>query len=134
MVLTGDAYVIDDLERNQRHRDNPLLRRFAIASYAGVPLRLHQQVVGTVCVMGRDPRAFTDGDLQVLHDAAAEAADLLHRDGGPPRAEADLLREEADAQRQEADRVAGDRALAHSRAVDHALLSQVMGQLMGQAR
>ena len=78
--------------------------------------------------MGRDPHTFTDGDLRVLHDAAAAAADLLHRDGGPARTPAELLRVEADAQRQEADRVAGDRALAHSRAVDHALLSQVMGQ------
>ncbi|MBB2903643.1 GAF domain-containing protein [Kineococcus radiotolerans] len=128
VVLTGEAYVIDDIERDRHHRDNPLLRRFAIASYAGVPLRVHQQIIGTVCVMGRDPHTFTDRDLRVLHDAAAEAADLLHRDGGPPRTPAQLLREEADAQRQEADRAAGDRALAQSRAIDQALLRHVMGQ------
>ncbi|WP_432574039.1 GAF domain-containing protein [Kineococcus sp. SYSU DK005] len=72
--LVGDATV------DAEHRANPLVQRFGLASYAGVPV--HQRdgsVTGTVCVLDTRPRTFTSADVHALQHLAQQVQQLVHR-------------------------------------------------------
>ncbi|WP_433089158.1 GAF domain-containing protein [Dactylosporangium sp. CA-052675] len=80
-VLLDDApFVADDLARHPIHGANPIVRAGLIRSYAGVPLRLPSgHILGSHCVMGGEPHAFTGADLAELA-AAGDAAVAAIRD------------------------------------------------------
>lgn len=70
-VINGDkAFVVEDTESDARFRDNPLVTGVPhVRSYAGVPLTNPDGFkIGTLCVVDRVSRKFTDEDLQILED------------------------------------------------------------------
>lgn len=48
--------------------------------YAGVPLRIHGQRIGTLCLLDPQPRQFGSEQLQLLGDMAAMVEELVQRD------------------------------------------------------
>nr|BFE58033.1 hypothetical protein GCM10020063_025590 [Dactylosporangium thailandense] len=73
VVLDGAPFIAEDLAQDPAHSANPIVRAGLIRSYAGVPLRLPAgHVLGSHCVMGGEPHAFTDADLADLTTAGDE--------------------------------------------------------------
>ncbi|WP_433788518.1 response regulator [Actinoplanes sp. CA-252034] len=79
MVVGRDEPVlITDTHHDPAHRDNPVVVRLGVRSYAGVPLHDAAGIpVGTLCVLDRVPFAFDEGTLARLATAAAHAELLL---------------------------------------------------------
>ncbi|MFG1924257.1 GAF domain-containing protein [Cryptosporangium sp. NPDC048952] len=79
-VRSGNPQVVPDMCRDPDEHDNPLVVHQGVRSYAGVPLSTPDgQVIGTHCVIGREPREFTDVELATLSTAAAEVLTTLER-------------------------------------------------------
>jgi PAS domain S-box-containing protein len=72
VVTSGEALVVADA------RTSPILAaadlpEIGVGAYAGVPLRVGGERVGTFCVVDHEPRAWTDDDMVTLVDLAASA-------------------------------------------------------------
>ncbi len=71
-ILEKGALVINDATKDERFFDNPLVTEDPhIRFYAGQPLRtMSGQGLGTLCIIDRAPRDFSDEDLGMLADLA----------------------------------------------------------------
>ena len=70
-VAERAPFVVDDAGLDDRLRDNPLVKRDGLRCYAGVPLvTAFGAVVGTLCVAGPNPHAFTPEDVEKLRELA----------------------------------------------------------------
>lgn len=72
-ILTDTALVIPDTFKDSRFSDNPLvLDEPKIRFYAGYPIKApNGSKLGTLCIIDREPREFSDTDITVLGDFAA---------------------------------------------------------------
>lgn len=71
-VRLGDMLVVEDATQDARFRDNPLVTGEPhVRFYAGQPVFSEGQAVGTLCIIDRQPRAFSDEHRQGLRDLAA---------------------------------------------------------------
>ena len=80
-LMHGQTLVIPDLAADPRTADNPLVTgEPRVRFYAGVPLVVDGQAVGTLCVLDVAPRAGLDGDqLAGLVSLAEEALARITR-------------------------------------------------------
>jgi signal transduction histidine kinase len=63
----GGVTNIRDATRSQPHKGLPIRQRLGIVSYLGAPLRSASgDVFGTLAVLGKGPRTFTDADQDLL--------------------------------------------------------------------
>ncbi len=70
-ILEDGIFLIDDTEKDNRFSDNPLvLNPPFIRFYAGCPLTVHNQRLGTLCIIDQRPRQFSEEDLLTLKDLA----------------------------------------------------------------
>jgi GAF domain-containing protein len=70
-VAAGDPLVICDARVEHWLDDNPAVSEWGVTAYAGVPLvTIEGYAVGTLCVLDRVPRDWTDDDLANLKDLA----------------------------------------------------------------
>lgn len=72
-AIAGDVVlVVPDALEDDRFRNNPLvLEEPRVRFYAGAPLRSREgHNLGTLCVIDRQPRQLSPGQVQVLHDLA----------------------------------------------------------------
>jgi GAF domain-containing protein len=73
-VHRGRTFVVEDALGEPLVADSPVVRIDGARCYLGVPLvTSREQTVGTLCVVGVAPRAFSDEDVAVL-EALAERA------------------------------------------------------------
>lgn len=72
-ILQDDAWVVSDARTDPRTLANPLVAgEFGLQFYAGVPLRTRDGFnLGTLCILDREPRDFTDAEVRTLEDLAA---------------------------------------------------------------
>jgi diguanylate cyclase (GGDEF)-like protein/PAS domain S-box-containing protein len=79
-VAQDALLVIEDAALDPRFADSPLVTGAPhIRFYAGQPLHCDGQAVGTLCIIDRAPRTFTEEQRQALRDLAALAeAELNH--------------------------------------------------------
>ena len=72
VVRTGEPLLIDDARTHPLVRDGAAVRELGIAAYAGVPLATASgAVLGSLCVVDTQPRAWTTRDRDVLLGIAA---------------------------------------------------------------
>ena len=77
-VRTRDAFVVEDAATHPYHRTNPLVLEDGVRCYAGVPLISSRGfVLGNLCVVGLEQRAFTDDEVALLRTLAAEAVQRI---------------------------------------------------------
>jgi diguanylate cyclase (GGDEF)-like protein len=71
-ILNEGALIIKDALQDERFSDNPLVTDEPhIRFYAGMPLRtLSGQGMGTLCIIDRRPRDFSEDDIGMLTDLA----------------------------------------------------------------
>jgi two-component system, cell cycle sensor histidine kinase and response regulator CckA len=74
VVSTGEPLIVEDARRHPLLRHSPAVRELGWVSYAGVPLITRDgHVVGSLCVVDRMPRLWSERDIALLQDLAASA-------------------------------------------------------------
>jgi diguanylate cyclase (GGDEF)-like protein len=77
-ILGDDILLIKDALQDERFFDNPLVTGPPhIRFYAGCPLKLGSQTMGTLCLIDDKPREFSQEEHQFLRDLAAMAEQEL---------------------------------------------------------
>lgn len=72
VVEDGRPLIIDDVSRHERLRENPAIKELQIAAYAGIPLQTADgHVLGSLCVIDRQPRVWKPGEIGLLSELAA---------------------------------------------------------------
>ena len=100
-VATAEPLVIPDSRRSALVQRTAGARSGLISAYAGIPLRDASGVVlGTLCVIDRQPRPWSDDQMSLLNDVADLAADQMN-----VRVSVGRLRRLADAARGVAEQV-----------------------------
>ena len=73
-VRTRAPFVVEDAVTHPDHAANPLVTQDGVRCYAGVPLVSSRgHVLGNLCVVGLEQRAFSGEDLAMLRGLADEA-------------------------------------------------------------
>lgn len=73
-VAQREPFVVADAATDALVSNNKALTEDGVLSYAGIPLIVSGEAVGTLCVLDFVPRQWTDEELEVLADLAAGAA------------------------------------------------------------
>jgi signal transduction histidine kinase/CheY-like chemotaxis protein len=80
-ILGDGLFVVRDALADPRFADNPLVTaRPSIRFYAGVPLRVSGQAVGTLCAIDNKPRILSVAEAETLRHLARAAEACLVRD------------------------------------------------------
>jgi predicted PurR-regulated permease PerM/GAF domain-containing protein len=92
VIAANDVLVSDDVTKDPRFADDPLVLEKGIRFYAGAPLRTSAGlVIGTLCVIDTRPREFPELDCRRLQDMADELMSQIERrsadDTGRPQAD-----------------------------------------------
>ena len=78
-VTANEMLVVEDIARDRRFANNPLLKERGLRFYAGTPLRLNKLPVGTICLLDLKPRRFSEENRRLLQIMADEVATELER-------------------------------------------------------
>ncbi len=71
-VVDGDRpFVVTDARENPLVRGNPAIDEIGVVAYAGMPIRVDGQLLGSFCAIDNSPREWSEQDLAVLEDLAA---------------------------------------------------------------
>lgn len=83
-VRSGEPFVVEDAATHPLTRDIPVVHLDNVRCYAGIPLVTSTgHRLGTLCVIGHEPRSFTEEELEVLRGLAGKAvARIEERRGG----------------------------------------------------
>ncbi len=81
-ILQDETFVVPNATADERFFDNPLVTGgLGIRFYAGHPVYAEDgSPIGTVCVIDRQPREFSQSDRDSLRDLAALVETELHRE------------------------------------------------------
>ncbi|MEA3208509.1 MAG: hypothetical protein QOE70_1566 [Chthoniobacter sp.] len=78
VVAKNQVMVIEDLARDRRFANNPLLKEHGIRFYAGVPiLAPNGQPIGSLCLMDMKPRQLTEREKRLLQEYASEVMEEI---------------------------------------------------------
>jgi len=82
-IVRETPLMVEDAQRDPRFAANPLVTGdLQVRFYAGVPLRdANGHVLGTLCVLDREPRRLRGREIEALQALAAIATDELRRRG-----------------------------------------------------
>ncbi len=80
VVAENELIVVEDLARDRRFANNPLLRERGLRFYAGAPLRApNGQPIGTLCLLDPKPRQFSAREITLLQEYAADITEEIER-------------------------------------------------------
>jgi len=78
VIAGNEALVIEDLARDRRFANNPLLKERGLRFYAGIPLRAaNGQPIGSLCLLDTKPRRFSEREQRLLQEYAEEAMEEI---------------------------------------------------------
>jgi PAS domain S-box-containing protein len=83
VLASGQPLLIPDIHEHPLGQEHLELTEFGVIAYMGIPLRTHEgRLVGAMCVIDSQPRAWTSGDIRILNDLAGslitEIAERVH--------------------------------------------------------
>ena len=82
VVASADTVVVEDIARDPRFANNPVLRERGLRFYAGAPLRdADGHVYGSLCVLDTKPRSFAEPEIRLLESMAADLMESLQMAG-----------------------------------------------------
>jgi GAF domain-containing protein len=77
-VRSGEPFVVEDATTHPLVKDIPLVALDNVRCYAGIPLTTSTgHTLGTLCVIGNEPRSFSEAELDVLRGLARTAIDRI---------------------------------------------------------
>jgi hypothetical protein len=79
MVANNEMLVVEDIARDRRFANNPLLKEHGLRFYAGAPLRVNKLPVGSICLLDVKPRKFSEENRRVLQVMADEVMAELNQ-------------------------------------------------------
>jgi predicted PurR-regulated permease PerM len=71
--------VVEDLSRDRRFANNPLLRERGLRFYAGVPLRSNNLPIGSLCILDVKPRGLTEREKRLLQIIGEDVMEEIKR-------------------------------------------------------
>lgn len=74
VIDLDDELIVGDATRNEITKDNPSIESMGVKAWAGCPIVLGDQVLGTFCVVDQHERQWTDDDRSVLRNLAVVAS------------------------------------------------------------
>jgi hypothetical protein len=78
VVASTEPLIVTDVARDPRFANNPALGAEGIRFYAGVPFRdAEGHVLGSLCILDRNARSFSESDVRLLQSMADELHGLL---------------------------------------------------------
>lgn len=77
VVATEGPLVIDDVPAHPLAADSPGLPALGVAAYAGIPIRLDGQVLGSLCAIDHSPRSWSAEDLTLLTGLAGLVEEMI---------------------------------------------------------
>ena len=86
VIANNDVLVVEDLARDRRFANNPLLKERGLRFYAGAPLRSNNLPIGSLCILDIKPRRLSEREKRLLEVMAEEVMEeFTRRDSvGPP--------------------------------------------------
>jgi GAF domain-containing protein len=78
-VASNELLVVEDISRDKRFANNPLLKGRGLRFYAGMPLRVNKFPIGSICLLDTKPRRFSEENRRLLHVMAEEVTEELER-------------------------------------------------------
>jgi predicted PurR-regulated permease PerM len=79
VIATDELLVVEDLARDRRFANNPLLRERGLRFYAGVPLRSNNLPIGSLCILDVKPRRMTEHEKRLLEVIAEDVMEEIQR-------------------------------------------------------
>jgi GAF domain-containing protein len=77
-VRSGEPFVVEDSTTHPLVKDIPLVPLDNIRCYAGIPLVTSTgQTLGTLCVIGTEPRSFSEADVETLRGLGKQAVERI---------------------------------------------------------
>ena len=70
---SGEALVIDDTHNSPEWKAVPTAETLGVRAYVGVPLKFGAETIGSFCVIDKDPRSWSDEELETLRQLAISA-------------------------------------------------------------
>ena len=86
VIANDELLVVEDLARDRRFANNPLLKERGLRFYAGAPLRSNNLPIGSLCILDIKPRRLSEREKRLLEVIAEDVMEeLSRRDSvGPP--------------------------------------------------
>jgi len=79
VIGNNEMLVVEDLARDRRFANNPLLKERGLRFYAGAPLRSNKLPIGSLCLLDIKPRRMTDHDKRLLEVMAEDLMEEIQR-------------------------------------------------------
>jgi len=79
VIANDELLVVEDLSRDRRFANNPLLRERGLRFYAGVPLRSNNLPLGSLCILDIKPRRMTEREKRLLEVIAEDVMEEIQR-------------------------------------------------------
>lgn len=77
-VRSGEPFVVEDAATHPLVKDIPLVHLDGVRCYAGIPLVTSTgRTLGTLCVVGTEPRRFGEAEIETLRGLAKRAIDRI---------------------------------------------------------
>ena len=67
LIRSRDDLLVDDTTVDERTRDNPSIESMGVRAWAGAPIIIDGQVIGSFCVVDTETRHWTEDDREILH-------------------------------------------------------------------
>ncbi len=84
VIASTNSIVIEDIARDPRFANNPALLEKGVRFYAGAPFRDGDgYVLGSLCIIDKKPRLFSERELRILESMADDLRNLLREVGQP---------------------------------------------------
>lgn len=74
VIEREDDVILDDVLQDGEARSNPSIESMGVRAWAGCPVTLDGQILGTFCVVDQVPRSWTERDRAVLRSLARAAS------------------------------------------------------------
>jgi GAF domain-containing protein len=79
VIASDELLVVEDLARDRRFANNPLLKERGLRFYAGVPLRSNNLPIGSLCILDIKPRRMNEREKRLLEVIAEDVMEEIQR-------------------------------------------------------